>query len=219
MFITFEGVDGSGKSTAVKRFAEILRTRYGSDRVVVTRDPGGTDVAADIRNVILSNDIDPVTELLLYTAARREIYVNIINPALMQNKIVISDRYIDSTKVYQWYARQGEAAHASMGDIKDLHIMACSGIMPDLTFVLNATTQTVKDRINARPDESNRFDLMGEEFFDRIIEGFYKTSCVEKERCKGIDANACIDDVQQEVMEKFDEFLISKASKHYITNR
>ena len=215
MLIAFEGVDGSGKSTAAKKFSEMLKQRYGDDRVVLTRDPGGTDVALDIRNTILGNDMDPITELLLYSAARREIYVNVIRPALMHNKIVISDRFVDSTIVYQHHARIDERDCAQLNDIEMLHEIACENARPDLTFIMDTSVEIVKSRIDTRNEESNRFDLMGEKFFDDVVKGFAQIGQGNR-RYKFIDAGNTIDEVQSELQLVFDNFLLKSASKSYI---
>ena len=108
MFITFEGMDGSGKSTQARLLADFLRAQFGDEAVILTREPGGTKIGEEIREVIHSlkhHNMAPTTEFLLYNAARAQIVAQLIRPALAEGKIVLCDRYADSTLAYQGYGR------------------------------------------------------------------------------------------------------------------
>ncbi len=131
MFITFEGIDGSGKTTQSKLLANHFKQIHGENNVVSTREPGGTDFAEKIRGVLLTNNIDPISELLLIISMRHEHMKKLILPALAEGKIVICDRFIDSTIAYQGY---GFGVDLKL--IEDLHRLA--GVRyPDITFILD----------------------------------------------------------------------------------
>ena len=194
-FITFEGIDGSGKSTQARRLAETLRAR--GDDVVLTREPGGAPGAEDIRRLLVEGDPDrwsPETEILLFTAARRDHLENTIQPALDRGATVISDRFADSTRVYQGAAR---------GDLRDLvdrlHDMMI-GRDPDLTIIIDMDPEIALERGLARQSGEDRFEDMGSEFQRRLRDGFLALAEEAPERTRLIDGNRSEDAVAGDVL-------------------
>ncbi len=194
-FITFEGIDGSGKSTQARRLAETLRAR--GDDVVLTREPGGAPGAEDIRRLLVEGDPDrwsPETEILLFTAARRDHLENTIQPALDRGATVISDRFADSTRVYQGAAR---------GDLRDLvdrlHDMMI-GREPDLTIIIDMDPDLALSRGLARQSGEDRFEDMGSGFQRRLRDGFLALAEEAPERTRLIDGNRSEDAVAGDVL-------------------
>lgn len=184
VFITLEGIDGSGKSTQARRLAETLRAE-GRD-VVLTREPGGSPGAEEIRKLLVEGDPDRwsgETETLLFTAARRDHLEKMIRPAMAAGRIVVSDRFADSTRVYQGAAR-GELREF----VDRLHRMAI-GIEPDLTLVIDMDPEAALARGLARKSGEDRFEDLGAAFQLRLREGFLALAKEHPERCRVIDGN------------------------------
>ncbi len=183
-FITFEGIDGSGKSTQLRRLAESL-TALGT-KVVTTREPGGAPGAEEIRNLVLTGDPDrwsAETEILLFTASRRDHLEKTINPALDAGKTLISDRFADSTRVYQG---------ATRGDLRpmvdQLHSLMI-GAEPDLTFIIDMDPAVALERGLARNSGEDRFEDFGLGFQETLRAGFLKLAEDFADRCVVIDGN------------------------------
>jgi dTMP kinase len=194
VFITLEGIDGSGKSTQARRLAEALRAE-GRD-VLLTREPGGSPGAEEIRRLLVEGDPDRwsgETEILLFTAARRDHLEKTIRPALAAGRIVVSDRFADSTRVYQGAAR-GELR----GFVDRLHEMAI-GIEPDLTLVIDMEPEAALARGLARKSGEDRFEDLGAAFQVRLREGFLALAAEHPERCRLIDGNREPDAVAHDV--------------------
>jgi len=184
MFVTFEGIDGSGKSTQARRLAEALRAE-GHD-VVLTREPGGSPGAEDIRKLLVSGDPDrwsAETEILLFTAARRDHLEKTILPALAAGRVVVSDRFADSTRVYQG------AARADLRGLVDRLHDEVIGREPDLTFVIDMDPETALARGLARSSGEDRFEEMGGAFQVRLREGFLALAAEAPGRVRVIDGN------------------------------
>lgn len=202
LFITFEGIDGSGKSTQSRRLAEHLRAR-GHD-VLLTREPGGSPGAEEIRRLLVEGDPDRwsgETEILLFTAARRDHLEKTIRPALRAGRIVISDRFADSTRVYQGAAR-GELR----GFVDNLHAMAI-GIEPDLTLVIDMDPAIALARGLARKSGEDRFEELGEGFQARLRDGFAALAAEHDRRCRLIDGNRDPDEVARDVLQAVEDIL------------
>ncbi|MEL7343548.1 MAG: dTMP kinase [Pseudomonadota bacterium] len=183
-FITFEGIDGSGKSTQARHAAQYLRDK-GRD-VVLTREPGGAPGAEDIRRLLVEGDParwSPETEILLFTAARRDHLERTIQPALDAGQIVISDRFADSTRVYQG------AARGDLRDIVDRLHDAVIGIEPDLTIILDFDPEAALARGLARGSGEDRFEEMGAGFQVALRNGFLALAASAPGRCKLVDAS------------------------------
>ena len=183
-FITFEGIDGSGKSTQSRALAAHLRLQ-GRD-VLLTREPGGSPGAEEIRALVLTGDPDrwsAETEILLFTAARRDHLEKTILPALAAGKTVISDRFADSTRVYQG-ATRGDLR----GMVDSLHALMI-GVEPDLTFVIDMDPATALQRGLARRSGEDRFEDMGLAFQQTLRAGFLDLTRTFPDRCVLIDGN------------------------------
>jgi len=184
VFITFEGIDGSGKSTQARRLAEALRAS-GRD-VVLTREPGGSPGAEEIRRLLVEGDPDRwsgETEILLFTAARRDHLEKTIRPALEAGRTVVSDRFADSTRVYQGAARGELRAF-----VDSLHDMAI-GLEPDLTLVIDMDPATALSRGLARNSGEDRFEDLGADFQTRLRDGFLALAAEHPDRCHLVDGN------------------------------
>jgi dTMP kinase len=202
LFITFEGIDGCGKSTQMRLLIDRLRAS-GLD-VVETVEPGGTSVGAQIRRVLLdarNQEISPVTELLLYFASRAQNVEERIRPAIERGQIVVSDRYTDSTMVYQGIAR-------GLGEqiVGDLHRLACGGLDPNLTIYLDIDLATSLARAAARNsaltgDEAveTRMDEQSEGFYRRVRGGYEVLASREPERFRVIDGGRDVEAIAADI--------------------
>jgi len=187
LFITFEGIDGCGKSTQIAIFEAMLKDKGISP--VITLEPGGTMIGKAIRKILLdveNTQLTPLTELFLYEADRAQHVNEIIKPALEAGKWVICDRYYDATTVYQGLVLQGYE-----GLIEQLNIEACSHIAPDVTFLLDCPAEIGLSRIEERRrnhTETDRFDRKTLDFHTRIRYGYLALAGKHKERITIIDA-------------------------------
>ncbi|NNE80822.1 MAG: dTMP kinase [Silicimonas sp.] len=195
-FITFEGIDGSGKSTQARLFAAYLKAKGGE--VVLTREPGGSHGAEEIRRLLVEGNPDrwsPETEILLFTAARRDHLEKTILPALDRGASVVSDRFADSTRVYQGAAR---------GDLRalvdQLHD-AVIGKEPDLTFVIDMDPAEALRRGLARQSGEDRFEDMGAGFQERLRDEFHRLVEEHPDRCHLVDGQHDPDVIAREVAE------------------
>jgi len=190
LFITFEGADGSGKSTQARLLAERLRVA-GHD-VVLTREPGGSPGAEEIRRLLVEGDParwSPETEILLFNAARRDHLERTILPALASDKIVISDRFADSTRVYQG------AARADLRSVVDALHSLIIGHEPDLTLVIDLDAATGLQRGLARQSGEDRFEELGPDFQSRLRAGYRALAHEFPNRAILVDGSGSPDDV------------------------
>lgn len=194
-FISFEGGDGSGKSTQIQILREFLEER-GYD-VILTREPGGTPISEKIRSIILdkaNSEMDDMTEALLYAAARAQLVSQIIRPALEEGKVVICDRFVDSSMAYQAYAR-------GLGDsVKTINAFAVGDCMPDLTILLKVNPQVGSIRIGNR--ERDRIELASSDFHKKVYEGYLQLEKLYPERIVGIDAADTIENISGIISER-----------------
>lgn len=194
-FISFEGGDGSGKSTQIQILREFLEER-GYD-VIITREPGGTPISEKIRSIILdkaNSEMDDMTEALLYAAARAQLVSQIIRPALEEGKVVICDRFVDSSMAYQAYAR-------GLGDsVKTINAFAVGDCMPDLTILLKVNPQVGSSRIGNR--ERDRIELASSDFHKKVYEGYLQLEKLYPERIVGIDAADTIENISGIISER-----------------
>ncbi|BET35659.1 MULTISPECIES: dTMP kinase [Wolbachia] len=176
MFITFEGIDGSGKTTQSELLANYFKQIHGENNVVLTREPGGTDFAEKIRGLLLKDNIDPISELLLLISMRHEHMKKLILPALKEGKTVICDRFIDSTIAYQGY---GLGVDLSL--IRDLHKLV-EIKYPDITFILDIDVQVGLSRAK----DKNKYEEMSIDSYHKIRKGFQEIAVKESNRCNVI---------------------------------
>ena len=205
MFITFEGPDGSGKSTAINSLAEFL-TSQNID-FILTREPGSTHTKESkmIREIILNkeNNIPDITEALLYAADRSLHVKNVIRPALEQGKIVLCDRYVDSS-----FAYQGAGRKLGIENVVKINEAATEGLYPDLTIFFDITPEESEKRVDARAPK-DRLELAGKDFHKRVYEGYKEVIKMFNDRFKVVDASASREDVYQSVK----EIVINKINK------
>ena len=195
-FITFEGGEGAGKSTHVRRLAEALREDGLS--VLTTREPGGSPGAEAIRALLLSSEVadwDGMTEVLLHFAARREHLEKTIQPALGRGDWVISDRFADSTRAYQGYGQNVDRRF-----IDDIYALTVGEFAPDLTLILDLPAEDGLKRAKARAGDDDRYEQMDVAFHRRLRDGFLDIARAEPARCVVIDARQELDIVAENIM-------------------
>lgn len=194
-FVTFEGCDGCGKTTCINKVSRLLNEN-GIEHIL-TREPGGSKIAEQIRNIILdksNTEEDPRTEALLYAASRRQHLVEIVLPALKSGKIVLCDRYLDSSLAYQGYAR-----NIGIDNIMSINSFAIENVMPDLTFFLDLSPEDGLKRIQSRKRDSDRLDQEKLSFHKKVYEGYQIVNNKFKDRIVRIDASKSPEEVSDEV--------------------
>lgn len=195
MFISFEGPDGSGKSTQIARLA--LRLRAEGRDVLQTREPGGTAIGEQIRHVLhdLANTaMQPRAELLLYSAARAQLVGEMIRPHLSRGGLVLSDRFYDSTLAYQGYGHGLE-----LETLRRIQAFATNGLTPDLTLLFDIDAETGLRRRQVGEGEWNRLDAYALEFHRRVRDGYLTLAQAEPERWVRLDATQSVEALQAEV--------------------
>ncbi|GEQ06939.1 dTMP kinase [Staphylococcus gallinarum] len=187
-FITFEGPEGSGKTTIMQAVADKLQQDY---KIVMTREPGGVKTGEKIRELLLDGDaMDERTEALLFAASRREHLIGKVMPALENGNIVLCDRYIDSSLAYQGYARG-----IGISEVKSINEFAIDNMYPDVTIYLDVSVEVGRQRIVENQRVQNRLDLESVNFHEKVVEGYKKIIHNESERFIIIDAEKSIDEV------------------------
>lgn len=195
LLITFEGIDGCGKSTQLNKLAEWFKT-MGRD-VLLVREPGGTAIGEKIRNILLDKKNDEmcsITEILLYEAARAQITSQVIRPALASGKIIICDRFYDSSLAYQGFAR-------GLGEemVDGLNKIATDGLDPDITFLLDLSAEEALKRRMGRGEAEDRLEAMGLKFQQDVREG-YLSIAKKNSRIKVVDASSGIDEIFEVIL-------------------
>jgi dTMP kinase len=193
VLVTFEGIDRSGKTTQARLLAEAL----GPDALLV-REPGGTPAAERIRALVKDPEVEllPITETLLFGAARSELVARVIRPALADGKVVICDRYVDSTVAYQ-----GGARGLGIDEVEELNRWLTEGLEPDLTFLLDLPP----DEARARPGERDRFEDEGEELQRAVAVAYEELAERHAGRYVRIDAARPVEDVHREVLAQVEQ--------------
>jgi dTMP kinase len=196
LFITFEGPEGSGKTSVIQNIYKILQDN-GHD-VIVTREPGGVKISEEIRNILLDNQhlgMDQKTEALLFAASRRQHVMEVIKPALEANQTVLCDRYIDSSLAYQGHARG-----IGIEEVYQLNLFAIEALMPDLTLFIDVKPEVGLARVKNNQREMDRLDNESLTFHEKVYEGYMKIAEIEPERIKIINGNQSIEDVVQDAL-------------------
>ncbi|WP_370223859.1 dTMP kinase [Cytobacillus sp.] len=203
-FITVEGPEGAGKTTIIDMLASNL-TKEGY-QVLQTREPGGIEIAEQIRSVILDKNntkMDPRTEALLYAAARRQHLAEKVKPAMDKGFIILCDRFIDSSLAYQGYARG-----LGIDEVYSINSFAIEGMMPELTLYFDIEPEDGLDRINQHKGrEVNRLDLEKLDFHHKVREGYLKLMELYPERITKIDASRPVEEVYQQAERKLKELI------------
>lgn len=197
MFITFEGPEGSGKSTQIRLLAEFLRARGLS--VEVVREPGGTPIGDQVRHVLhdtANTAMSPEAEVLLYSASRAQLVSQRIRPSLAAGRVVLCDRYADSTMAYQGYGRG-----LDLGMLAALTEIATGGLKPDLTLLLDLDVSAGLSRRRVRGEEMNRLDLEAVAFHERVREGYRLLANADPERWVRVQADRPVDVVAADIRE------------------
>ena len=198
MFITFEGIDGSGKSTQIQLLKEMLEKR--NYVVTILREPGGNILSEQIRQLLLDSkeQVDPRCELLLFTAARAQLVGSVIRPALEAGNIVICDRYIDSSVAYQGYGRG-----LSIESIESINDFATAGLIPDITFIFDLSVDDAAKRAGFRSNDNqtkpDRMERSGDAFFERTKQGYLEIAKKSDRNIFIINANDAMNDIREQV--------------------
>ena len=194
LFIVMEGPDGSGKTTQINLLKEYLEE--AGYECLITREPGGTVIGEEIRQLILNpehKEMSPVTEMLLYAASRAQLVHEVIGPALEEGKIVISDRFVDSSLAYQGYGRK-----IGIDEVYSINMFAIEGKLPDKTIYLDIDAKTGLDRINANRASLDRLDQESEDFHNLVHAGYEAVVEKYKDRMVIVDASKSVDEVINE---------------------
>lgn len=187
MLISFEGIDGSGKSTQARKLYEYLKDM--GYKVSLYRDPGSTELAESIRELLLKYHMDPTTELLLFEAARSSLVWEKVFPDLKEGKIVLLDRFIDSTTAYQGYGRE-----INLGTVRILNHIATKGKKPDITFILNLPLELAYKRIK------NKTRFEEKDYLRRVRDGYVLIAHEEKDRVVMLDASRREEEVFEDIL-------------------
>lgn len=209
-FITIEGGEGAGKTVQIKLLKEHLESL--GNEVVSTREPGGVDLAEKIRYLLLNPDVtdmDGMTEILLYAAARREHFIKVIRPALKIGKIVICDRFFDSSFVYQ-----GLVKGFGLKNVFDVNMMAVDNTMPNLTILLDLDPSIGLERIHQNDREQNRFDKASIDFHESVRSAYQHLAELFQERIVKVDASGTVDEVANEIKKFMKYRVISNVRKN-----
>ena len=204
IFITLEGGDGAGKSTQIDNIKRYFEER-GYD-VLISREPGGTHIGEKLRDILLdrsNSEMDDVTEMLVYAASRAQHVSELIKPSLDEGKVVICDRYVDSSLAYQGYGRE-------LGSIvKDVNDVATRGLLPDITFWLDLDPEEGRRRAG-NEGELDRLEVENKEFHTRVRNGFRAICEADPKRIKKIDASESVEEMKQRIYEHLDEMLANR---------
>ncbi|MCQ4637990.1 dTMP kinase [Anaerovorax odorimutans] len=200
LFITLEGPDGSGKSTQIERIRTFFQQR--GEKVVLTREPGGTAISEKIRTIILdkeNREMDAMTEALLYAASRAQHVAQVIRPALERGEHVICDRFIDSSIAYQGYGR-------GLGDcVSIINAYAVRDCIPDITFLLKLDPGIGKGRIGQ--EAQDRIEMEALDFHNRVFHGYEELELQFPDRIVGIDASGDIEEISREILGHIERLL------------
>jgi len=202
VFITFEGGDGAGKTTQIEMLRDWLE-RQGHT-VVVTREPGGTDIGVELRNIVLHHRgfLAPRAEALLYAADRAHHIHTVVRPALERGDVVVQDRYFDSSVAYQ-----GAGRVLSEEEVKNLSLWATEHLMPQLTVVLDIPADIARERRDSDNRVFDRLEAEADDFHERVRQAYHRLADAEPERFLMIDGRRPVDDIHAEVVSRVSALL------------
>lgn len=213
MFITFEGGEGAGKSVQISRFCEYLQSQ--NKQVVLTREPGGTEVGKQIRKLLVEGDkdkFDEITEVLLFYADRRINLTQVVIPSVNEGKYVISDRFNDSTIAYQYY---GSNKFKDTSIMDKLYNIVAGTFKPNITFLLDIDVKIGLERSFKKSQtmatKELRFENVDVDFHERLRQGYLELAQSNPDRFIIINANQSIEDVTKEIIQKYEAFIKNKA--------
>ena len=197
LFITLEGGDGSGKTTQAELLREWLAQRGRT--VLHTREPGGTEVGVEVREIVLHHrgDISPRAEALLYAADRAHHVATLVRPALDRGDVVIQDRYIDSSVAYQGVGRVLDPA-----EVRDISVWATEGLRPDLTVLLDLDADAARGRLDEARTRFDRLEAEASEFHNRVREAYLALAAAEPDRFLVVDAGRPVDEIASAIRER-----------------
>lgn len=200
LFISIEGPDGSGKSTQIKNIKKFFEDK--NIDIIFTREPGGTPIGERIRKIILDKnckEMDSMTEAMLYAAARAQHVVQVIKPALAEGRVVVCDRFVDSSIAYQGYGRRlGEA-------VEIINKYAVEGCMPDITFLMKLDPRIGRRRIDEK--QQDRLEMEKDDFHISVFKGYLELEKKEPQRIVAIDAGRSIEDIKIDIYKKLEELI------------
>lgn len=203
IFISMEGPDGSGKSTQIELLKKYLASR-GYEDIIVTREPGGTRISEAVRSIILNREyveMNYMTEALLYAAARAQLVGQVIKPALEQGRAVISDRFVDSSVVYQ-----GMARNLGVDVVYNINSYAIQDCMPDLTIHLDLPAGTGLERAKGRA-QLDRMEMETLDFHNKVAQGYRELAKLAPDRIKTIDATMSIQDINNQIISYIEQIM------------
>lgn len=197
VFITFEGGDGAGKTTQLEKLRAWLESE--GHTVVVTREPGGTDVGNELRNIILHRRgfLAPRAEALLYAADRAHHVYTVVRPALERGDVVVQDRYLDSSVAYQ-----GAGRVLSETEVRDLSLWATEGLLPQLTIVLDLPAAEARARREGDNRVFDRLEAESDDFHERVRDAYHRLAQAEPDRFLVVDATQSVDDIHHHIVER-----------------
>ncbi len=202
MLVTFEGGEGCGKSTQIKKFKEYLEKK--NIPYLIAREPGGTVIGEQIREILLhsKSDMSAETEFLLFSASRSKLVEEVVKPALNEGKVVVLDRYYHSSYTYQ-----GHAGNLNLDDLKTITNFAIKGAVPDLTILLDLSYEDGMSRKSKDENLKNldRIEQKGKEYHDRVREGYLALAKEEKGRIFVVDASMSADAVHEKIVKEFEK--------------
>lgn len=198
LFITFEGTDGTGKSTQIEFAREYFESR--GFNVLMSREPGGTSISEKLRDILLdkaNGEMSPVTEMMIYAASRAQLVSEVIIPAVNDGTVVICDRFVDSSVAYQAFGR-------GLGDmVAEVNSYATTGLAPDITFFMDIDPEVGRSRIAG--GELDRLEQEKSDFFRRVYDGYKSIAALDPGRVKTIDASGTVEEVRAAIEVHLDE--------------